>query len=181
MQHSCYAFIFISSHKYFGTHYTNYVLAADLSDIPVHIANILYIPTDTTDSHLKWIVNIAITEPPVAETLTFFFSVDGSKVKLDVGSNKIIDLNPSKDLETYSFSVYNDRGNPKTLYVIISHNGYVVHREIWSDGSQTQTAKLVKYSFEKLNGTSIINPKISVVNIYGGKRHCNYRILIVIV
>ena len=87
---------------------------------------------------------------------------------MNVGSNKIIDLGSTDLNDVYSFSVYNERGIWGTLYVKISHNGNESYTAKWDSMTETQAAKSVTYVVEKLGGLSLIETRISIINIYGG-------------
>ena len=142
-----------------------------LTDEPVHISKILYVRTDTTDSTLEWRVTITITEPVVTESFRFLFSVNENEVELmDLGQNSIFVLDPAIANDIYSFSAYNQRGNSKMIKVVVFHNGNAIYTANWYSDSQKQSVKTVRYSVEKLAGTSIVETKCSITNIYGGKR-----------
>ena len=94
------------------------------------------------------------------------------------GSSKIIDLDPASPNDVYSFSAYNFRSRWKDIHVVISLNENAVDTVEWKwkTSSATQAARSVRYSVEKLGGTSSIETRCSIVNIYGGKMYSLYNI-----
>ena len=167
-----YFLLLVIIHEYKTASVAGWTDHGSLTGNPIHISNILYVRTDSTDTSLKWKVNITIAEPTVAEAFTFLFSDNEDTVKMvDLGSNKIIFLDPTKPNDVYSFSAYNFRGSSKMIQVDVFHNEKTVHTVRSNNHSQKETAKSVRYSVEKLGGTSSIETKRSIVNIHGGKMY----------
>ena len=145
---------------------------SNLTDSAVHIANILYVRIGTADDSLKWNVTINITEPAITEAFKLLFSVDGKNVRFeDLRSSKVIMFDPTmtNPNDVYSFSAYNFRGNPKAVHVEVSRNENMIHTSKLSGLSETETAKFVRFSIEKLGGTTPIDTRLSICNLYGGK------------
>ena len=66
------------------------------------------------------------------------------------------------------------------IQVEVSRNENRVLTAKWNDQSQRQAAKSVRYSVEKLGGTSSIETKCSIVIIYGGKMNSLYIFIVYI-
>ena len=151
-----------------------------LTNSPVHISNILYVRTKSTDTSLKWKVTLKVTEPNIDHNFSFIFSIDEDTIEMmDEGSPTTtfqLDANPN---DLFSFSAYNSRGGPKEIYVGVSHNGNAVQTAKLKSDSQEQNAKYVKFEIEKQGGTTAIEACYSIANIYGGKRH--YRLYAILI
>ena len=144
----------------------------NLADEAVHISKILYVRTNTTDSSLEWRVTITITEPDVASYFSFLFSIDGGEVKmkqLSPNTKTIAISDTGKVHDVYSFSVYNFKAQSHKIHLVIFRNTHTLYTAKINEKSIEQEAKSVRYSVEKLAGTSLIETKCSIINLYGGK------------
>ena len=116
-----------------------------LPDIPVHVSKILYVRTDTTDSSLKWSVTITISEPDLADTFKYIFSLDGTKVKMEQQSPEAVSMvlpEAGKAIDLFSFSIHSEGSKYHKIWVDIFRNENITYTSKWQNVSNNPKSEV---------------------------------------
>ena len=76
-----------------------------------------------------------------------------------------------KTHDIYSFSAFNHKGNPEKIHVDIFRNGHALSTHKFENelSKFLEAAKSVRFVVIQIDGSSLIETKCSITNIYGGE------------